>query len=175
MFSKASKASGQDQRADTPSRSVPSIISSDLTITGDLVSAGEIQIDGTIEGDISCKALIIGVQGSVTGEIEAESVRLHGQVNGQMRAKTVFLAATARMVGDITHESLAIEPGAFMEGHCRRMGDKVAEAASRKTADFALPESRRAEGPAAALAAPSLAEDEDDDKDASPLGAFAAN
>lgn len=123
MFSKASKVSSQEQRVEQPSKSVPSIISSDLTITGDLVSGGEIQIDGTVEGDISCKALIIGVQGTVTGEIEAESVRLHGQVNGQLRAKTVYLAATARMVGDITHESLAIEPGAFMEGHCRRMAE----------------------------------------------------
>lgn len=124
MFSKASKSSGQEQRVETPSKAVPSIISSDLTITGDLVSGGEIQIDGTVEGDISCKALIIGVQGSVTGEVEADSVRLHGQVNGQLRAKTVYLAATARMVGDITHESLAIEPGAFMEGHCRRMSEQ---------------------------------------------------
>lgn len=129
MFSKASKTSSQDQRAEPPSKAVPSIISADLTITGDLVSGGEIQIDGTVDGDISCKALIIGVDGSVTGEIEADSVRLHGEVNGQLRAKTVYLAATARMVGDITHESLAIEPGAFMEGHCRRMGEQKAPTA----------------------------------------------
>ncbi len=121
MFSKGSKTSGSEQRVESPSRAVPSIISADLTITGDLVSGGEVQVDGTVEGDISCKALIIGVDGAVTGEIEAESVRLHGRVTGQLSAKTVFLAATARMIGDITHESLAIEPGAFMEGHCRRM------------------------------------------------------
>lgn len=135
MFSKGNKAQTRDNRADTTGKSVPSIISSDLSITGDLASSGEIQVDGSIDGDIHCKSLIIGVSGSVTGEIEADSIRLHGKISGQVRAKTVYLAATARMVGDIWHESLAIEPGAFMEGHCRRlvegaMPDSVSASAS---------------------------------------------
>lgn len=126
MFSKANKTPSRDHKAETSTRSVPSIISADLTVTGDLTSAGEIQIDGTVEGDIRCRALVIGVDGSVKGEVEADSVRLHGKVTGQLRAKSVFLAATAHMVGDIAHESLAIEPGAFMEGHCRRIPDASA-------------------------------------------------
>jgi cytoskeletal protein CcmA (bactofilin family) len=126
MFSKGNKTPSRDHKVDTVAKGVPSIISADLTITGDLVSTGEIQVDGTIDGDIRCRALVIGVDGAVTGEIEADSVRLHGKVTGQVRAKTVFLAATAHMIGDITHESLAIEPGAFMEGHCRRMADPAA-------------------------------------------------
>ncbi|MQX37551.1 bactofilin family protein [Roseospira navarrensis] len=106
-----------------PERAVPSIVSADLTVTGDLVSAGEIQIDGRVEGDIKCASLIIGIAGAVTGEVSAQTVRMHGTVSGQVIAKSVFLASTARMVGDVTHESLAIEPGAFMEGHCRRMAE----------------------------------------------------
>lgn len=131
MFSKASKSHAVD-RQQTPGRPVPSIISADLSITGDLASAGEIQIDGTVEGDIQCSVLIVGVNGSVTGEIKAETVRLHGRVTGQVRAATVFLAATARMIGDVTHESLAIEPGAFMEGHCRRMAEGTTALDGRK-------------------------------------------
>lgn len=130
MFSKASKSSSRDTRSESSGRSVPSIISADLTITGDLSSTGEIQIDGTVRGDIRCSALIIGSNGSVSGEVDAESVRLHGKLEGQVRAKTVFLASTAHMVGDITHESLAIEPGAFMEGHCRRMTENNKKAAT---------------------------------------------
>lgn len=135
MFSKASKTPARDARGEAAVKSVPSIVSADLTITGDLVSRGEIQVDGTIEGDIECRILVIGSQGSVTGEITAEDVRIHGSVSGQVRAKSVFLAATAHMVGDITHESLAIEPGAFMEGHCRRMPDISAATAPLVLAD----------------------------------------
>jgi cytoskeletal protein CcmA (bactofilin family) len=126
MFSKANKASNanaqaQDARADIPVKAVPSIVSADLSIKGDLESGGEIQVDGVVTGDITCKALIVGVKGSVVGEVSAQTVRLHGAVKGQIRAKSVFLASTARMSGDVEHESLAIEPGAYMEGHCKRI------------------------------------------------------
>lgn len=99
----------------------PSIISADLRMLGDLNSKGEIHVDGTIEGDIRCQILVIGQSGAVTGQIFSDSVRVHGNLTGQIRARSVFLAATARVVGDIAHESLAIEPGAFLEGHCGRM------------------------------------------------------
>jgi len=126
MFSKANKPSNmnaqtQDARADMPVKSVPSIISADLTIEGNLNSTGEIQVDGVVNGDIRCKALIVGVKGSVIGEVVAQTVRMHGAVKGMIRAKSVFLASTARMSGDVEHESLAIEPGAYMEGHCKRI------------------------------------------------------
>ena len=126
MFSKANKAGNvnaqsQDSRPDVAVKAVPSIVSADLSIKGDLESAGEIQVDGVVNGDIRCKALIVGVKGSVVGEVVAQTVRMHGAVKGMIRAKSVFLASTARMSGDVEHESLAIEPGAYMEGHCKRI------------------------------------------------------
>jgi cytoskeletal protein CcmA (bactofilin family) len=126
MFSKANKASNvngqsQESRPEATVKAVPSIVSADLSIEGNLNSGGEIQVDGVVNGDIRCKALIVGVKGSVVGEVVAQTVRLHGAVKGQIRAKSVFLASTARMSGDVEHESLAIEPGAYMEGHCKRI------------------------------------------------------
>jgi cytoskeletal protein CcmA (bactofilin family) len=126
MFSKNSKASNgsaglADARPDMAVKAVPSIISADLTIDGNLNSGGEIQVDGVVNGDIRCKALIVGVKGSVIGEVVAQTVRMHGAIKGMIRAKSVFLASTARMSGDVEHESLAIEPGAYMEGHCKRI------------------------------------------------------
>jgi cytoskeletal protein CcmA (bactofilin family) len=107
----------------TAVKAVPSIVSADLTIEGHLNSNGEIQVDGVVHGDIRCKALIVGVKGSVTGEVMAQTVRMHGSIKGMIRAKSVFLASTARMSGDVEHESLAIEPGAYMEGHCKRIAE----------------------------------------------------
>ena len=124
MFSKANNAKEVAQEKTTEMttvKAVPSIVSADLTVEGNLNSAGEIQVDGAVNGDIRCKALIVGVKGSVTGEVTAQTVRLHGAVKGMIRAKSVFLASTARMSGDVEHESLAIEPGAYMEGHCKRI------------------------------------------------------
>lgn len=118
MFSKSNK------RNTTPTQQVqapPSIISSDLNIVGDLLSDGEIQIDGTVNGDIRTHALVIGETAKIKGEIVADAVRVLGTVHGQIKAKVVKLAASAHVVGDIMHEDLSIETGAFIEGHCKRM------------------------------------------------------
>src|SRR5258705_10244659 len=100
MFSKSNKASNgngnaSDARPEIAVKAVPSIISADLSIDGNLNSGGEIQVDGVVNGDIKCKALIVGVKGSVVGEVVAQTVRMHGAVKGMIRAKSVFLASTA--------------------------------------------------------------------------------
>ncbi len=95
---------------------VPSIISPDLKIVGDLKSDGEIQIDGTVKGDIKGHMLTVGEQGKVDGSTVAETVRIFGTVNGRVQAKTVRLDKNARVTADITHETLTIEAGAYFEG-----------------------------------------------------------
>ncbi len=103
------------------SGSVPSIISPDLKIVGDLKCSGDIQIDGTIEGSVKGNQIIIGEQAKVEGSIVAETVRIFGTVNGRVRAKTVHLDKTGRVIGDIAHETLAIEAGAYFEGQVQSL------------------------------------------------------
>ncbi len=98
------------------SGSVPSIISPDLKIVGDLKCTGDIQIDGTVDGSITGNLITIGEQAKVEGSIVAETVRIFGTVNGQVRAKTVFLDKTGKVIGGIAHENLTIEAGAHFEG-----------------------------------------------------------
>ncbi|MGD9741861.1 MAG: polymer-forming cytoskeletal protein [Dongiaceae bacterium] len=127
MFSKGSKPTdaytpSTTEPARTPARGAsPSIISADLRIVGDLASAGDLQIDGEVEGDIQSRTLTVGEGAQVKGSLSAETVRVCGSVSGQIKATTVVLDKTARVTGDIMHTSLAIEPGAFLEGHCRRL------------------------------------------------------
>jgi cytoskeletal protein CcmA (bactofilin family) len=130
MFSKASGqgrpggnpaniGTGADGARPTPRSAAPSIISSDLKILGDLISAGDLQVDGIVEGDIQSRSLTIGEGAVVNGNVVAETTRDCGQVTGQIKASTVTLDRTAKVVGDIIHQILAIEPGAFLEGHVR--------------------------------------------------------
>ncbi len=98
----------------------PSLISNNLTVTGNMKTEGEIQIDGTIEGDVHCGALTVGEKASITGEIVADRIIVHGTVSGRIRARQVQLATTAHVIGDVYHDTLAIEAGAFLEGHCKR-------------------------------------------------------
>lgn len=136
MFSNNNKSSAKPDpsKASPPSPAKPApptLISKDLMIVGDLRSDGEIQVDGSIEGDIGSKTLLIGESGRVKGEITTDSVIIHGTVDGQIKSRSVKLARTAHMVGNILHEDLAIETGAFLEGHCKRIQEK---STSRQTA-----------------------------------------
>lgn len=47
--------------------------------------------------------------------------------SSQIKARSVQLAKTAHVVGDILHEDLAIETGAFLEGHCKRLVEEPKE------------------------------------------------
>ena len=49
---------------------------------------------------------------------------LDDTVTGQLKAETIVLAKTAKVLGDIIHESLEIEAGAFVEGSIRRIGSE---------------------------------------------------
>jgi cytoskeletal protein CcmA (bactofilin family) len=101
-------------------RSAPSLLSADLEITGNVKTDGEMQVDGRVEGDIECKKLMIGEGASINGEITADAIVVRGQVNGLIKAATVELARSSRVIGDVWHDTLAIEAGAYIEGHCRR-------------------------------------------------------
>ncbi len=128
MFSKAEKenpfAKAEQPRPAPPvvkSDGTPSIISANLHIVGNLKTEGEIQIDGLVDGDISGHKLTVGADATVNGEIVADEVLVRGAVNGRIRARSVQLAKSAKVMGDILHELLAVEAGAHLEGHCKRV------------------------------------------------------
>ena len=134
MFSrnKDSEASNT-QAAATPTprkasgRSAPSLISADVVVNGNLTSGGDIQVDGTIEGDIRSVSLTIGEKASIQGEIIADDVIVRGRVLGSIRARRVQLASSCHVEGNILHEALAVETGAFFEGACRHSADPMSD------------------------------------------------
>ncbi|MEQ8332997.1 MAG: polymer-forming cytoskeletal protein [Nisaea sp.] len=105
-------------------QAAPSILSADLVVNGNLVSEGDMQVDGTVEGDITSKKLTISATAVVRGSIEAEAIVIAGAVTGQVKARHVTLNKTARVIADVVQERLTIEPGAFFEGNCRHFPDQ---------------------------------------------------
>jgi cytoskeletal protein CcmA (bactofilin family) len=110
------------------SKMVPSIIGEDLKITGNVSSKGEIQVDGEIQGDIHCGSLLLGDKATVQGSVLAEDVVVRGKVMGSIRGLRVTLQAQSHVEGDIFHQSLAIEQGAYFEGKSRRSDDPMGDA-----------------------------------------------
>lgn len=102
-----------------------SVMSSDITIVGNVRSSGDIQIEGTVEGDIRAQMLIVGETATVKGEVMAEDVVVHGRVVGRLRGLKVRLSSSARVEGDIVHKTIAIESGAHFEGSVQRQEDPL--------------------------------------------------
>jgi cytoskeletal protein CcmA (bactofilin family) len=108
----------------------PSLIQTDVTFKGTLQSKGELQLDGSVEGDVRVERLTIGESGVVNGNIYAQRVLIRGEVNGIIRAFEVQLAQNSRVTGDIIHSSLAVESQAMFNGRCRHSNSPLDEAAS---------------------------------------------
>jgi len=105
--------------------SPPSIVSQDMRIQGDLESEGDVQVDGRVDGDLRVRTVTVGEQAVVNGAVFGDAITIAGQVNGEIRGKAVKLLATAKVVGDIHHDSLAIDAGAFLQGLCRRISEET--------------------------------------------------
>ena len=110
----------------TPKAKPPaSVLSADLTITGDIKTTGDVNIEGTVEGDIRAHLLTVGEGATVKGECIADDVVVNGRVVGKVRGLKVRLTSTARVEGDIIHKTIAIESGAHFEGSVQRQEDPL--------------------------------------------------
>lgn len=118
----APNASSRDSGlVSTPSPKAPtSVLSSDLTVVGNVHTAGDITVQGKIEGDVRAQLLTVGEGAVVSGEIIADDVVVNGRVIGRVRGLKVRLTSTARVEGDIIHKTIAIEAGAHFEGSVQR-------------------------------------------------------
>ncbi len=115
-------------------RSAPSVLSSDLIVTGNIRTQGDVQVEGEVEGDIRAHHLTVGESSTIRGEIVAEEVIVNGRVIGRVRGLKVRLSATARVEGDIIHKTIAIEAGAHFEGSVQRQENPIADGPTPKLA-----------------------------------------
>src|SRR6056297_1283936 len=126
----ATQSPAQSKPADpksSPAKPKPpaSTLSSDLHISGNIKTSGDVQVEGTVEGDIRAHLLTVGESATIKGEIVADDVVVNGRVVGRVRGLKVRLTATARVEGDIIHKTIAIESGAHFEGSVQRQDDPL--------------------------------------------------
>ncbi|MCF2872749.1 polymer-forming cytoskeletal protein [Octadecabacter sp. G9-8] len=118
--------SASDFKSSAPKAKPPaSQLSTDLHITGNLKTSGDIQIEGTVDGDIRAHLLTVGEGATVNGECMADDVVVNGRIVGTVRGLKVRLTSTARVEGDIIHKTIAIESGAHFEGSVQRQDDPL--------------------------------------------------
>jgi cytoskeletal protein CcmA (bactofilin family) len=127
---KTASAPTADFKPSAPKAKPPaSLLSSDLHITGNIKTTGDIQVEGTVEGDIRAHLLTIGETATIKGELTADDVIVNGRIVGRVRGIKVRLTASARVEGDIIHKTIAIESGAHFEGSVQRQDDPLSSKA----------------------------------------------
>lgn len=147
MFSKKHDNMAKPFTASRPAgTSTFSMLGADTTITGNIEASADLHVDGRVEGDIACNALVQGEGSEITGAVRAESVRIAGFVRGMIAAREVVFLKTARIEGDVAYDTLTIEQGARLEGRLSPSGGQTPPAIAH------LPKSHEAELVVAAAA-----------------------
>ena len=125
-----------------PNESSMSIIGPGMRIKGDLVTEGTVRVEGTIEGTIRAgKAVVIGKEGEVIGDVFTQDAVVGGRVRGTVTAESrLELQATAQIEGQISARAqhLVLEEGCRFNGQVQMVGDE---------APRALPAATRTESP----------------------------
>ena len=90
-------------------------------IVGNIKAVSDIRIDGALEGDLDCTSkIIVGEKGSVRGNIKGQQIEIYGQVVGSVISSgTLAFRSTANVTGEITAQTLVVEPKAIFNGSCK--------------------------------------------------------
>ncbi len=94
-------------------------IGGSITVKGDVVSSGDLIIDGQVQGTIELgdHELTIGETASVVADLSAKSVVISGKVKGNVLGMgRVELKKTASVEGDVTAPKFMMEDGASISG-----------------------------------------------------------
>ena len=102
----------------SPPEQVISIIGPGMKITGDCETDGAVRIEGTVQGNIRAgKAVVIGKDGLVEGDILTQDAVISGRVKGSLRAESrLEVQSTSRLEGEISAGRMQVEEGSFLNG-----------------------------------------------------------
>lgn len=102
----------------TPVERVTSVLGPGINWAGNLTGSGGIRIEGTFEGKILIKGmLVVGETGRVTCEnVVANTVIVAGAIKGNITAEKLQIRSTGRVWGDVVVTSFTTEEGAFLRG-----------------------------------------------------------
>jgi cytoskeletal protein CcmA (bactofilin family) len=105
-------------------KSMPSILSKDFELTGEINSSGVLEIEGKVKGIIRGNSVVIREEGWVDGRIEVDSINIRGKFSGEIKARNINIFKKAQITGKIEYISLSVEDGACIEGQFKQSTDK---------------------------------------------------
>ncbi len=107
-------------------RDTETIIGASVKLEGDLVSQGDIIVEGSVTGTLKTdKHLRINSGATVRADVRAESAYIAGEVHGTVKIKDrLEVTETAKIFGDVEAKSLTIAVGGILQGKCTMMKEE---------------------------------------------------
>ena len=101
-----------------------SIIGPGMQAVGDCVTDGTLRVEGSLVGTVYAgKAVVVGKEGMINGEIRTNDALIAGEVSGMlMAASRLEIKATSKVDGEIRARRLQLEEGAVLNGEIQ-MGE----------------------------------------------------
>lgn len=127
---------------------VISIIGPGMKIVGDCQTDGTVRIEGTVEGSVRAgKAVVVGKDGEVNGEILTQDAIVSGRVVGTLTAESrLELQGTSKVEGEVFARRMQLEDGAMLNGTVH-MGE-VRKSADTAPAPSSPPSTQKPAAPA---------------------------
>lgn len=102
----------------TSPEAVISIIGPGMKVTGDCETDGTIRVEGTVQGSVkAAKAVVIGRDGLVSGDVVTQDAVVSGRVEGTLTAESrLELQATCEIEGEVRTRRMQLEEGAVLNG-----------------------------------------------------------
>ncbi len=94
------------------------IISNGIIVRGNLSGAGDLVVEGRMEGHVTLSAVITVEQGgTLVADVEANEVSVRGSMNGNVQASDrISVSRDATCVGNLQAPRIVLEDGARFRG-----------------------------------------------------------
>ena len=101
-------------------KAVINMIGAGTAIAGDVISKGDIRVDGTLKGSVNTSGkVVLGKEGIIEGDVICNNADISGTIKAKITVSQLLsLKETAKLDGDIITSKLSIEPGATFTGSC---------------------------------------------------------
>ncbi len=112
-----------------------SVLADDLHIKGEVTGSGDVELRGKLDGDITCRTLLITENAKVDGKATAERVVVRGTVEGQIHGIRVTLTSSAKVKGELVCKALSVDEEAHFDGTTHCINDTRGQGDDNSTSD----------------------------------------
>lgn len=102
-------------------------IASGVTVKGDIISPGDLRIDGVIDGKVVSKTrIVVGEGAKLKGSLYCDALDFWGSMDGDIYVRgTLSIKAGSKINGSVNVRRFEVEMGAEINGSCHMLTEEA--------------------------------------------------